>query len=511
MKKLHLREAFNKQTFENIIAESAQGRPDIEESAREIFEAMQEVEQAAVDGNDIITEATKLGSGEITKLFKAASNASKGLDPGTKEPGMMSKLGGKVKGAVAGKLGQMGQKLAKTKIGGLTGKAKQAISKLNDVVTKAAQKLQDTTPVQQADTKIDQLLSQWKQKAGGDDAKVVKLAAQLGELGKKYPKRAAFAIAALSGLASFAGSPVAGMAVGTALRTALGLAKGERASTAFGKAVKVAAVGSIIGSGVSSLADSLSDFSGSAIDTIRNVVKPLKDYVSIDREININGQQFNFSGIAPKAVYDHIDSLGKKASDLFTSDDAGPAWIKAEAKFLSAMDNVLNSDNLQQKYAQALLDQGVEVDKRAIMKATGSKISQMIGAISAGAGGGAGGAAAEGKPKNESLTLADGELFRLIEADAQAEQKGMDFDALRDAWIKVGKPQTAKELIAMFKQLGLNTDQIRKSFDVIGMDLGAGKAGGAELSAQQVQSLQNMITASSKEQLTQLFQQIKAI
>ncbi len=111
--------------------------------------------------------------------------------------------------------------------------------------------------------------------------------------------------------------------------------------------------------------------------------------------------------------------------------------------------------------------------------------------------------------------LKDGELFKLIEAEAATAEEpqpaGMDFNTLRDNWTKLGKPQTAKELIQMFKKIGLNTDQIRKSFNVIGMDLGAGKAGGAELSAQQVQGIQSMIGSATKEQLVQLFKQIKAI
>jgi hypothetical protein len=285
MKKLHLREVLNEQSFESIIVESARGRPDIEESAREIFEAMREFERAAMDGNDIITEATKLSSGEITKLFKAASNASKGLDPATKEPGMMSKLAGKVKGAVAG-----------SKVGQLAGKAKEALGKLNAVVKKASGKLQDSQPVQNFDIKVDQVLGKWKESLGSDH-KAVKLAKQLGDFGKKNPKKSAFIIATLAGLASFAGSPAAGMALGTALRTAAGLAQGERASTAVGKAAKVAAIGAGIGAAAGVLGDMFqgAEVTGATVDPAE-AVKQAGGDTGGDAGVGRSGVSDDFAG-----------------------------------------------------------------------------------------------------------------------------------------------------------------------------------------------------------------------
>ncbi len=256
MNTINLREQLNRNAFESIITESAVGRPDIEEAAREIFEAMQEFEAANTPSNRIIQEATKLNSSEITNLFKAVSNVSKGLDPKTKEPGMLAKIAGKVKGAVGG-----------SKVAQLAGKAKEALGKLNNVVKKAGGKLQDSRPVQNFDIKVDQVLGKWKESLGPDH-KAVKLAQQFGEYGKKNPKKSAFIIATLSGLASFAGSPAAGMALGTALRTAAGLAKGERASTAIGKAAKVAAIGTAIGAAAGVLGDMFqgAEVTGATVD-----------------------------------------------------------------------------------------------------------------------------------------------------------------------------------------------------------------------------------------------------
>lgn len=270
MKKISLREQINYNCFESIIQEAAGDRTDIQDAALEIFNVVQEFENAELEGNLLLEAEDTLDPNLLTKLFKSASNISKGQPAPAPKQSMLSKAAG-VLGKGLGKAGKVtaqgaqavgsaiANKMADTKLGKaaaaggkMAGRAKNALSKLNDVVNSAAKKLQSTETVQNADIKIDQLLDKWKNEIGAD-SKTVKLAQQVGEFGKNNPKKAAFAIALLAGLASFAGSPAAGMAVGTALRTAMGLAKGERASTAVGKAAKVAAVGTAAGAAADSL------------------------------------------------------------------------------------------------------------------------------------------------------------------------------------------------------------------------------------------------------------------
>lgn len=277
MKNITLREQINYNCFESIIQEVAADRKDIQETAKEIFDVVQEFENAELEGNILLEAEATLDPNTLTKLFKSASAISMGQEPPTNKPSILSRAAGAV-GKGVGKVsakaakavgGAISSKMANTKLGKaaaaggkMAGRAKNALSKLNDVVNAAAQKLQNTKAVQNADIKIDQLLDKWKNEIGAD-SKTVKLAQQIGEFGKNNPKKAAFAISLLSGLASFAGSPAAGMAVGTALRTALGLAKGERASTAVGKAGKLAAVGTAIGAAAGGISDTL----GGAGDT----------------------------------------------------------------------------------------------------------------------------------------------------------------------------------------------------------------------------------------------------
>ena len=245
---ISLREQLNYKNFENIIVETAGHRLDVREAAQEIFEAAQELENAILE-DDVILEASQaLDSKVLQNIFSAASKLSKGETPAPQT------IKQRFTGAVGGAAKAVKQKVGNSAVGKMSGKAINAAKKLNQVVDKAAKTLQNTAPVENFDVKVDQLLGKWKETLGADH-QAVKLAQQFGEFGKKNPKKTAFVIATLSGLASFAGSPAAGMALGTVLRSAVGVAKGERASTALGKAVKIAGAGAAAGAAAGGLAD----------------------------------------------------------------------------------------------------------------------------------------------------------------------------------------------------------------------------------------------------------------
>lgn len=113
-------------------------------------------------------------------------------------------------------------------------------------------------------------------------------------------------------------------------------------------------------------------------------------------------------------------------------------------------------------------------------------------------------------------------ILALVEQAAQ-EQKGIDFNTIRDAWVNAGKPSTVQEIKAMFKQLGLTDEQITQTFDASGYSTqGQPNAStnqqaqgqpnqGATLDPKRQQGLNNLIQVASKEQLAQLYKSIEAI
>lgn len=115
----------------------------------------------------------------------------------------------------------------------------------------------------------------------------------------------------------------------------------------------------------------------------------------------------------------------------------------------------------------------------------------------------------------------ENEILLLIEQGAQ-EQKGIEFDAIRDAWINAGKPSTVQEIKSLFKQLGLTDEQITQTFDSAGYTAseqgtatdqqGApeqGAAQGKPLDPKRQSGIQNLVQVASKEQLTQIYNTIK--
>ena len=215
---------FHKQKLnEAYLYEMCDGREDIMEFAQELSNILEEYNEEVLGFEDgyLVEQrnVTKLSSGQLKKLFRASVAISQGKEP---KEGLLSKVTGKAKAA------------------------KELARKMTEAIKKGAKKLQDTEPVQGFDMKVADTLGKWKEKLG-DDHKAVKLAQQMGEFGKKHPKKTAFIIGALTALTSAVGSPAFGAAAGLAMRTAMGLAKGERASAAIGKAALTGAIGASVG------------------------------------------------------------------------------------------------------------------------------------------------------------------------------------------------------------------------------------------------------------------------
>lgn len=219
----HLATLYNQQINESYLNEMTDHRQDIMSFVHELTNIFEQYNQQVLGlEDDYLIEAKlagNLSTGQITKLFRAASAFSKGEDY---KKGIFSKAG---------------EKLAA---------GKEAVQKVVQSVKNAATKLQNTEPVQLFDMKVADLLARWKNQLGPEH-KAVKLAQQLGEYGKENPKKTAFIIGALTALTAALGTPAFGMAAGTALRTAMGLAKGESASSALGKGVTTGTGGATAG------------------------------------------------------------------------------------------------------------------------------------------------------------------------------------------------------------------------------------------------------------------------
>lgn len=247
-----LKQLHEQQLFETFLYEMADGREDIIEVANNISTLLKEYNnEARIEGEYLIEAALagELGTKELTRLFRAASDISQGKSP---KKGLFTKAS---------------DAWQKTKAG--AGKAKDLAVKMVATVKKGAEKLQNTEPVQAFDLKVDKILGDWKQKLGNDH-KAVKLAQQLGEFGKQNPKKTAFIIAVLSALAGFAGTPAFGAAAGMAMRTAMGLAKGEKASTQVGKAAAFGAIGGaagMVGDAISGAGEAGADAAAGAGET----------------------------------------------------------------------------------------------------------------------------------------------------------------------------------------------------------------------------------------------------
>ncbi len=334
------------------------------------------------DINQLILEAYQINETLLDEYLSdeyqldefSIGGAAKGLVKGAKAAvagGKKAVAGGKAlaRGAVAG--GKAAAAGGKAVVAGGK-KAAEAVGKLNNFVNKAASKLQDTKPVQNFDAKVAQIIGNYKEKLGGDH-KAVQMAQKMGELGKKHPKKTAFIIGALSGLASVLGSPVAGMAIGGALRTAMGLMQGERASTAVGNAAKVATVGTFVGMGAEGLGEVLGQAADIALNLDEVVVGDNVVHITGDIGSASNGTEIALDNYLPKEKFGEFEQLRK---EMFSAD--GDAKSAAMMKIHSFLGNFIG----QEEQLKSAFTAAQEAGTSETLQAAG-------GAAAAGAAGGA--------------------------------------------------------------------------------------------------------------------------
>ena len=133
--------------------------------------------------------------------------------------------------------------------------AANLIKQVNDKVNQLGKVIQNTTPVQNIDAAFDKAKRDLHTTLGGKDAKVVKMINSLSSYAKGHPGKAKFVVGALTTAAAIAAGPAGGAAAGFLLRSANELLKGEKLSTAAGKAAKTGAIGAVAGMALDGLAD----------------------------------------------------------------------------------------------------------------------------------------------------------------------------------------------------------------------------------------------------------------
>ena len=146
----------------------------------------------------------------------------------------------------------------------MLGKGIDVVKQANDIVNKTGRWLQDTQPVQNFDSKFEQLKGKITEKF----PKLSKNISAVGEWAKANPKKTAAVVGVLTAIASVASGPIGGAIAGQILRGASELLKGEKLSTAVGKGAKSAALGGLAGLGAEALGDMFSQGAEYVKDTL---------------------------------------------------------------------------------------------------------------------------------------------------------------------------------------------------------------------------------------------------
>ena len=293
-------------------------------------------------------------------------------------------------------------------IKGAAGKAVGGVKSANDAINRLGQLAQNTAPVQGFDSKVEDVLK----RIGDANPKVADAARKYGEWAKKNPVKQGLIIGALTAIASVVTGPGGGAAAGAILRASNELHKGEKASTAVGKAAKTAVVGAAAGALAHATVADLGELFKVAKPILKQIpgVPGLTDYTAT---YIYNGRPLiNVHRIMDRESISQYQSMTDElqkaimGSPKLSSDPAYfPPNPQKASQLLSQIKQFLNSPALDQKI-QGLIDSQAKTD--AINKAaraafdaakdtadaTNSQIDSVVKTLSTMATGAAQGAAA---------------------------------------------------------------------------------------------------------------------
>ena len=257
------------------------------------------------------------------------------------------------------------------KVKGAVGKGIAGVKTANDAINKLGALAQKTGPVQDFDDKVEVLLK----KIGDKNPKVAELAKKYGDWAKKNPVKQGLIVGMLTATASVLAGPAGGAAAGAVLRAGNELLKGEKASTAIGKAAKTAAVGAAFGG----LAGVSVDAIGQAFKAAEPVMEPLKQFGEL-RNIRISHQIngvsiLNINQVLPKDVADRVLSINRQ---LTAAMQMGAVDSQRAASLLRELEATVNDRNIAARVEQIVTqNNAIRAENDAIRQAFANRVEQV--------------------------------------------------------------------------------------------------------------------------------------
>lgn len=315
----------------------------------------------------------------------------------------------------------------------------QVLKQVNAKVKELAKAAQNSGPVRNADQQFEKL----KKQIADENPKLTNQLSGIGDWMKENPKKASLGIAVLTAAAAFATGPAGGAAAGFLLRSTKDLLKGEKLSTAAGKAAATAGAGALAGIAFDSIGDGVIDNIVNAdladIDALEQSFKDANvseamanvdpEYVDLvddiqgftDLEIggNINGFDYNYDVIMSP---DQMEQYKSFRTDLSNMDSFSDEWYQKTAQFHDFMAEIQN-DPMQETYRQALA--AVEAAQNSEML-TIDQLDQMLADYT------------ELDDKIEAMTAADESIAAAAQAAVQQA------DTLKKQAIQTGEPEKAE-------------------------------------------------------------------
>lgn len=329
----------------------------------------------------------------------------------------------------------------------LLGKGVDFTKKADTVINRVGEWMQNTAPVKAFDQKFDTLKASVSEKFPN----IAKQLTALGDLARENPGKTAAIIGVMTSIASFAGTPAAGAAVGYALRGAVELLKGEKLSTAIGKGLKTAAYGWLAGKAFELIGDVISG----GVKAITSPFSPKLYQLDLTKIAEGTGMPFSYESVSAFGKPEDIDKLqnifnqASKAFDAgnYAAADAGFQQAAQLNDYMNSMDYFLDagiSDIMNQQQTIAQIQKGA---------------SELMRGLASAAQGAAAGATAydkSGKPVDDKGKPVTGE-----QPSANSNQRVEPTMATpREALIYQLRPLTESQVYLVFNRMAARNDSM---------------------------------------------------
>lgn len=349
---------------------------------------------------------------------------------------------------------------------GTVGGIMKGINSADDAVNKLGRLVQQTKPVEQFDTKVDEIVADIKRKLGAKSPKLVATAEKYAAWAKKHPIKQGLLIGALTAIAALAVGPGAAAAAGFILRATNEYMKGEKASTAIGKGVKTAAVGAALGA----LAHAAIPEIGEMFKVAQPILKQLsgyKDLTTFNAFFTFNGQPLiHITRVMDQESIEKYSKLTKQLSDALQQmtewhQDGTKVGPEKSQAILKQIKGFLSSKELDMKVSEILANNvSITSENKAARaafeaaRATANATNQQIDNVISILGKVAAGAAPAGAAASDVLGKAGSAVK---DAAGAARDKFRDFVPSKtfksvSQQIKNLQPADKQKLVAHLKQ-----------------------------------------------------------